>query len=367
MRRLIGSDRLLLTVTLLLVSIGLVTVYTASAAVSVKYFGNSNAFFKKDLMHCAVGLAALAAGSVIDYRRFLKYSKYAFLLSVILLAGLFLVEGRRGAQSWYVAPVFSVSIQPTEIAKLALVLYLADVIGRRKIKDFTFGVLPRFIASACVIVPVALQPDLGSALAVALLAGVIIFMGGAKLWHMGAGVAGAIIGFAVAVLRSPTALSRILSWRTLWIDPSTADYGSTAYQIHQSIVAIGSGGLVGNGLGLSRQRSFLPDPHTDFAFSIIGEELGFLGAATVLVLFGVLVWRGFKIARSCYDHSSFLLALGLTSMIAIYAVVNIAVVTRVIPTTGLPLPFVSYGGSSLLVNLVAVGILLNMSSHTVLK
>jgi cell division protein FtsW len=363
MRKLIGSDRVLLTVTLILVSIGLVTVYTASAAVSIKYFGVSNVFFKKDLFNCALGLVALAAAAVFDYRRTLRWSKLLMLGSLILLGGLFFFDPKRGAQSWYPFPV----IQPVEIAKLALVIYLADVIGRRKIKDFTYGVLPRFVATAFIVVPVAIQPDLGSALAVALLAAVVIFVGGAKIWHMAVGALGAAAGFAIAVLRSDTAIERIITWKNLWLDPTKADVGSAAYQSHQSIVAIGSGGFLGNGLGLSRQRCFLPDPHTDFPFSIIGEELGFLGTVGVIVLFGVLIWRGFRIARNCYDHSSFLLATGLTLMIAIYAVVNIAVATRIIPITGLPLPFISYGGSSLFVNLAAVGILLNMSSHTVLK
>jgi cell division protein FtsW len=258
--------------------------------------------------------------------------------------------------------------QPGEIAKLALVFYMADVLARRReeLADFRFGVLPRLVLSGIVVALVLLQPDFGNALAIAILTLVLLFLGGAKLAHVGGLAALAGVGGWVAVRTVPHIIERWQVWRASYdLTLEGLDTQGAGYQIYQSLVALGSGGIIGRGVGGSLQRAFIPDPYTDFAFSIWGEELGLIGTIAVVAVFAFFMLRGLKIARRAPDAYGMVLAGGLTAMITVYAVINIGVATAMLPTTGLPLPFVSYGGSSLVVNMAAIGVLLNMSKRVV--
>ena len=306
----------------------------------------------------------MAFAYFVDYRSYRKYARKGILLAVVLLVlTLIFGESVRGMRASFLM------MQPGEIAKLALVVYLADVLARRQeeLADFKRGLLPRLGLVGAVVVLILLQPDFGSALAVVVLSFVMLFLGGARLLHV-AGLAAAALPVAyVAVRKVPHIAERWEVWRAAYdLSLEGIDTRGAAYQIYQSLVALGSGGLTGVGVGKSLQRAFIPDPYTDFAFSIWGEELGFLGAFGLIVLFTVVMLRGLRIARRAPDLYGTILAGGLTAMVSVYAIINIAVATATIPTTGLPLPFVSYGGSSLIVNLAAVGILLNMSKRVVL-
>jgi cell division protein FtsW len=252
-------------------------------------------------------------------------------------------------------------VQPTEFAKLVLVLYLADFLTRRQavIGDLWRGVLPPLVVTGGVAGLVLLQPDLGSALAIVGMVLCMIFVAGARLAHMGliGGLAVPVVGLAVWV--APYRLRRVLTFMDPWADPRGA-----GFQIIQSYLALGGGGLLGRGLGESKQKLFyLPEPHTDFIFAILGEELGFVGAVVTVALFGLLLWRGIRVGLRVADPFGALLAFGVTALLVNQAVVNLGVVVGLFPTKGLPLPFVSSGGSSLLVAMAAVGLLLNVSQR----
>jgi len=259
-------------------------------------------------------------------------------------------------------------VQPSELAKLALVIYMADVLTRKQeeLTDFVKGLLPRLVMAGAIVLLIAAQPDYGSALAVAMIALVMLFLGGVRVLHI-AGLTGAaaIVG-AIAVHKVAHIAERWAVWRSSFdLSLEGLDTHGAGFQIYQSLVALGSGGAVGRGLGASLQRAFIPDPYTDFAFSIWGEELGLLGSLGVGALFVFLMLRGLRVARRAPDLYGTVLAGGLTAMVTTYAVINIGVATALIPTTGLPLPFVSYGGSSLVVNMAAIGILLNVSRRLI--
>jgi cell division protein FtsW len=245
---------------------------------------------------------------------------------------------------------------------LALVLYLADVLARRqaRIGSFWRGVLPPLLVTGAAAVLVIAQPDLGSSVALAAVALCLLFLAGARPLHMGLVAVAALPLFVVLVTTASYRLRRILAFLDPWADPRGA-----GFQIIQSYLALGGGGLTGRGLGGSKQKLFyLPEAHTDFIFAIVGEELGFVGAAAAVGLFGVVLWRGMRIAMRLADPFAALLAFGLTLLVSTQALVNLGVVVGLLPTKGLPLPFVSFGGSSLLVSMAAVGLLLNLSQHT---
>jgi cell division protein FtsW len=359
----IQCDRELVWVTLLLGLVGLITVYTASVHIAGQSFGGSHVFLKRSLVRAAFGVAALLFAYRIDYRSYRKHATKAILAAIALLALTLLfgtmIRGMRARLGMF---------QPGEIAKLALVFYMADVMARRKdeMADFLRGVLPRLVLAGVVILLILFQPDFGNALAVAILTLVLLYLGGARLLHVGGLTALAVVGGALAVRTVPHIIERWSVWKASFdLSLTSLDTQGAGYQIYQSLVALGSGGILGRGVGESMQRVFIPDPYTDFAFSIWGEELGLAGTLAVVAVFTLLMIRGLKIARHAPDLYGTVLASGLTAMITIYAVINIGVATALFPTTGLPLPFVSYGGSSLVVNMAAIGVLLNMSKRVV--
>ena len=359
MRENLRCDWALVWTTLLLILVGMLTVYTASVHVAEQNFGGSFVFLKRNAVRAAFGLAAMAFAYVFDYRSYRKHAKKAILLVVVLLVATLLfgrtVNGMRA---------FLLMFQPSEVAKLILVIYLADVLARRKdeLGSFVHGLLPRLGLVGLVVGLILLQPDFGSAIAVVMLSLVLLFLGGAKLSHIGALGAAAVPGVVLAVKFVPHIAKRWSVWCSTYdLSLTGVDTQGAGYQIFQSLVALGSGGLWGRGIGGSYQRAFIPDAYTDFAFSIWGEEVGFLGTLGLVCVLAFFLLRGLRIAKRAPDRYGQILAAGLTAMVTVYAAINIGVATALIPTTGLPLPFISYGGSSLFINMVAVGILLNLS------
>lgn len=357
----VHPDRTLVWTALLLVLVGMLTVYTASVHVAHYSLGGSHVLAKRNAVRALLGLAAMGFAYSIDYRSYRKHAKKAILLAIGLLV-VTLIFGKtiRGMRAQLLM------FQPGEIAKLMLVFYLADVLSRKheELSDFFRGLLPRLVIAGVVVGLILFQPDFGNAVAVVVLSLVILFLGGARLWHVVGLALAAVPGIWLAVKKVPHIAERWAVWMASFdLSLEGLDTKGAGYQIYQSLVALGSGGVLGRGLGASLQRAFIPDPYTDFAFAVWGEEFGFLGAAAVIGVFAFLMYRGLRIARRAPDLYGAILASGLTAMITVYAIINVSVATALVPTTGLPLPFVSYGGSSLVVNMIAIGVLLNMSKR----
>ncbi len=357
-----APDVLLIIAVLTLLSIGLVMVYSASAIWADYKFGDSFYFLKRQSLFAGVGVFAMFAISRVDYLVWKKWSKPImlicfFLLIIVLIPGIGTL--RNGSRSWIGVGAFS--IQPSEFMKLAMMIFLARYIekNRRHITSFKKGLVPTLGIATLAFGLIMLQPDLGTGTVMFGTAVVIILISGASLRHFaGLGLVG-LAAFVGLVASAPYRLERITSYLDPWKDPL-----GSGFQIIQSLYAIGPGGLFGLGLGESRQKFFyLPEPQTDFIFAILSEELGYIGGTIILTLFGILLWRGIKIAIGCPDLFGSLLALGVISMITIQVMINVSVVTGLIPVTGITLPFLSYGGSSLTLTLMAVGMLLNISRH----
>jgi cell division protein FtsW len=362
MPRKVSPDPLLFLVVLLLLGLGIVMVYSASAILAMERFGDAYFFLKKQFFWALLGLAVMWGVMTVDYRRWRPWVGAllgnAFLLLVLVLVPPFgqEINGTRRWLRW--GPV---SFQPTELAKLALVLYLADFLARRQkdLANFWRGFLPPLLVSGAMAALILRQPDLGSSVALIAVVLSMLFMAGARLSHMALVGAAAVPVIGLAVTGASYRLRRVFAFLDPWSDPRGA-----GFQIIQSYLALGGGGAVGRGLGESKQKLFyLPEPHTDFVFAILGEELGFVGAAVTVGLFAVLLWRGMRIGVRMGEPFGALAGLGVTAMLATQALVNLGVVVGLLPTKGLPLPFVSFGGSSLLVAMAGVGLLLNMSQY----
>jgi cell division protein FtsW len=360
-RRLV-PDMWLFGAALVLVSIGVVMVYSASAILAADRFGDPHYFLKRQLFWALLGLGGLWAALAVDYRVLeriaLPLLGVAALLLVLVLVPAF-GQAINGTRRWL--RVGGVSFQPVELAKLAFVIFLARFLGRRgaAVEGFWGGAVPPAVIGGVLAALVLRQPDLGNSLTVLALAFALLFLAGARPRHLLLLAAPALPVLAVAVYLAPYRWRRILAF----LNPESDPRGS-GFQILQSFLAIGSGGLLGRGLGGSKQKLFyLPEPHTDFVFAVIAEELGLIGGVTVVALFMVLIWRGLRAGLRAPDPFGAYLALGLTTMLATEALVNLGVVTGSLPTKGLPLPFVSFGGSALFMTLLSTGILLNISQH----
>jgi len=362
-------DFLLLILTLLLVGFGLVMVFSASS----NYTLASDAFNRDPLYFTKRQLVWIAAGSFlllvlmnIPYRRFKKGYVLFFIPALILLALVpFVGEERNGARSWF--GVGSLGIQPTEFAKLALILYLGAVIAKKdeRFRDFKRGLLPVTLVIAFVCGLIMLQPDLGSAMVIAVFTAVIIFAGGANLKHLIVlGLAASVILAAwvsVSMLTDPGAWSYRIERLTSYLHPLDDELGS-GYHLVKSLEALGHGGLTGAGFGHSVQKlKYLPFPYNDFIFAVIAEEFGFIGSSLFLLTYLFFIWRGIVVALRCPDPYGTLVGIGIMSMIGIQAVINIGGVVGAIPITGVTLPLISYGGSSMIVTLASIGILLSIS------
>ena len=346
-----------LLIALILVCLGTVMVYSSSSALASRRFANSGFFLERQIVRALIGLFfmfALSRGPIRLWARGARWMLLAGLAALVLV--LFLGVGPVGR--WLQLPVFS--FQPSEFVKLALVIYLADVLVRKEkeMGEFKQGLLPRLLVIGGVLLLIALQPDLGTAIALGLIALVMLWIGGARLKHLlGTGLA-ALPLIGLSLLISPYQWQRLTKFVNGLLEGGTGGN----YQVEQALVALGSGGWLGVGLGNSLQKQqFLPEPHTDFVFALVGEELGLAGTLSVIALFVALAVHGLRIAREAKSYFGFLVATGITGMISIYALLNIGVATGVLPTTGLPLPFISYGGSSLIGNLAGIGILVGVA------
>jgi cell division protein FtsW len=337
-------------------------VYSASAIYAFKWLGDSLYYLKKEIIYCLIGLLAMVYWMNSDYRLLRKYSRVFILVSYLLLLAVFLPQiGREagGARRWIQIAGFS--FQPAEFAKLALIIYLADFLSRRQgvIKRFWRGFLPPLLVTAGIAGLILLQPDLGTAVLIVLGVFILFFVAGIRLRQILPIIGLSIPAFYFLVFRIPYRMKRILAYINPWQDPRGA-----GWQIIQSYLALGSGGLWGVGLGQSRQKLFyLPQSYTDFMLAIIGEELGFIGTASIVILFILLIGEGIKIALKASDLFGGLLGFGIILMLALQAIIHIGVVSGAIPTKGLPLPFISYGGSSLIFSLIGIGIVLSIAKH----
>jgi len=361
-------DRVLLVITVLLVCVGIVMVYSSSVAVAELRYHTSSFFLKRHLLRALLGLLAMVVMMRIDYHRWQKLAGLGMLISIVLLVMVLLPKlGLNGSgDPQRVSRQLSlpfVQFQPSEMVKLVVIFYIARQITRREtqLESFKQDLLPTVCVIGLSLALVALEPDLGTTIAIGVLVFILFTAAGVRWRHLLSMGLVAFLAAGCMAISAPYRYNRLLSFINRDWEP-----GRASYHIRQSLISLGSGGIFGIGLGNSRQKLlFLPEPHTDFVFSILGEELGFIGAVIILTLFFILAGRGLKIARNAPDRFGFLLAIGITASIFLNMAINVAVVTSVCPTTGLPLPFISYGGSSLLFNLIGVGVLLNISRQLV--
>ncbi|SFE10096.1 cell division protein FtsW [Paenibacillus algorifonticola] len=347
----------------LILAIGIIMVYSASAVLAFHEFGDRYYYVKRQLLFAGLGVGALIFTMNMNYLVWRKWSKIALiicfvLLVIVLIPGVGVVRG--GARSWL--GISSFGIQPSEFMKLAMILFLAKWLSEKQqtITLFVKGLLPPLGMALLAFGLIMLQPDLGSGAVMVAASLLLIFTAGAQLKHLGMLALAGVAGLVGLILAAPYRLQRISGFLDPWADPL-----GSGYQIIQSLYAIGPGGLVGLGLGMSRQKfSYLPEPQTDFIFSIVAEELGFIGGSALIVLFMILIWRGIRTAIYAPDTFGSLLAVGITSIIGVQVLINIGVVIGMMPVTGITLPLVSYGGSSLTLLLTSLGILLNISRYS---
>lgn len=359
-----GSIDVSLAATLVgLIAFGVVMVYSASAVYADRMYGDGTHFLIRQTIFSAVAFVVLAATSRIDITLLRRFTYPVLLVAVVLMVAVALGFGRSagGATRWLrVGPV---NMQPAELAKLAMVLWLAHSLAKKahRVRTFSIGFLPHVLVMGLLMLLCLAQPDFGSAVIIALLTFVVLFAAGAKAGYLLGGVLVALpIGYA-AIASSPYRMRRI----TAFLEPFEHRQGA-GYQITESLMSFGSGGWTGVGLGDGRQKLlFLPEAHTDFVSAIVGEELGFLGVATLCLAFVWVVLRGLRAAWRSHDEYASYLAAGMTLFIGLQAFTNLAVAMGLLPTKGLALPFVSYGGSSLLVNAAAAGLILNVSRYAV--
>ena len=341
-------------------AIGVVMVYSASAIYAEEKMGDSLYFLKRHLIYLVIGLGMMVLAMGVNINTLKRLSK-PMIVSAILLLVLVLVPhiGREtaGARRWFKWGPFN--FQPSEFAKVAVIIYIADIMSRKEgsVKSFLYGYLPPIMVLGIVAGLILFEPDLGTAIAISIITILMLFVSGARTTHIVASILASLPALYVLMFSVPYRRKRIMAFLNPW-----ADKRGISFQIIQSFVALGSGGLFGVGLGQSRQKLFyLPASHTDFIFSIIGEELGFIGTASVVVLFILFIWQGMKVAFKAEGAFERLIALGVVSQIALEAIINIGVSTGALPTKGLPLPFISYGGSGLIFHFMAIGLLLNVA------
>ncbi|MFC4778466.1 stage V sporulation protein E [Paenibacillus sp. GCM10023252] len=347
----------------LILAIGLIMVYSASAVLAFHEFGDRFYYVKRQVLFATLGIGALLFTMNTDYHVWRKWAKVGLiacfaLLVMVLIPGVGVVRG--GARSWL--GISSFGIQPSEFMKLAMILFLAKLLSEKQqmITQFRRGLLPSLTLVGLAFGLIMLQPDLGSGAVMVGASLLLIYIAGARITHLASLALVGAAGLVGLVLAAPYRLNRITGFLDPWSDPL-----GTGYQIIQSLYAIGPGGLVGLGLGMSRQKfSYLPEPQTDFIFAILSEELGFIGGAAIILLFLILVWRGMRAAISAPDTFGSLLAIGIIGIIGVQVLINIGVVIGAMPVTGITLPLVSYGGSSLTLLLTALGILLNISRYS---
>lgn len=347
---------------ILLIMLGQLMVFSASSMYSNQVYGTLFHFFLKQLLWGVVSIFLIIRISNFDYRK-LNNEKTLIVMVivtlVILVLVLFLGRTIKGATRWFSLGI--VNFQPSEVAKITIIMFLAHKLSKRGIEelDFRTFLLPVYIIIGSIVLLIMIQPDLSTALMIAAISATMLFVSRVKLRYLFYTSLSMIPAVLFMMGRNNYQVRRVTNWLKSIYDPLMAEH-----QVKQSIVGIGRGGLLGNGLGESKQKLFfLPDSHTDFIFSIIGEEFGFLGASVILILFLIIMIRGMRIARNAPDGFGQFFALGVTVNISLYAFINVAVVSNLTPATGLPMPFISYGGSHLVFMAISVGLLLNISRH----
>jgi cell division protein FtsW len=348
--------------TLALVGIGLVMVFSSSAVTANVQYNDAYHFFKKQLLWALVSIIAMIVVMKINYARLKDFAIPLMFIAVVCLILVVTPLGTevKGSSRWLMIGPFNLS--PSELAKLAVIMFMARSLDNNieKIKSFQQGVLPYLVILAIICALVMAQPDLGTSCAIAGTVFFLLMVAGARWSHLGMIAAAGVAAIGAAIVVAPYRMERMIAFINPW-----KYAGDEGFQIIQSLYALGSGGLFGMGLGRSRQKFFyLPEQHTDFIFAILGEELGFIGAFVVLMLFVLFAWRGFKIAINAPDSFGSILASGITVMVILQASINIGVVSGMLPVTGITLPFISYGGSSLLFTMTGVGLLLNISRYS---
>jgi cell division protein FtsW len=358
-----APDMWMITAVMLILAAGLVMVYSSSAVLALREYGDAFYYLKRQLLFAALGIGMMIVMAGTDYRILRRHAPTALivcfaLLVIVLIPGVGVVRG--GARSWL--GIGSFGIQPSEFMKLAMVVFMARYLADRQqeISGFARGLLPPLAIMGLAFGLIMLQPDLGSGAVMVGATMLVIYAAGARMLHLGALAGIGAAGLVGLIIAEPYRIKRITGFLDPWQDPL-----GSGYQIIQSLYAIGPGGLIGLGLGESRQKySYLPEPQTDFIFSILAEELGFIGGSALILLFLVLIWRGLRTAITAPDTFGSLLAVGITGIIAVQVFINIGVVIGLLPVTGITLPLVSYGGSSLTLLLTALGILLNISRYS---
>lgn len=364
-------DRGIIALTFCLLAIGILMVYSSSHLLSSRHYdGYSYRYLQIHIVACVIGLTGMFVASYLPYRFYARYANLFLLLAFVGLLLVFVpslgasVQGAEGGRfnRWIRIGNLPINFQPVEFAKIALVIHVAHFISRdpERVKSFFNGVLPNILIVGAAFGLVATQPDFGSAFLLAVTVCIVLFIGGIRILHTLAlvGAGGGLLSFLI--IRDPYRLKRFLDYFAMLKSPE-----ATNYQLTRSLDALEGGGFLGAGIDSSLQKiSRLPYPHTDFIFAVLGEEFGFIGAVTVTILFMLFIWRGLYIARRTNDLFASLLATGLTVLIGLQAFINIGVVIGLLPTKGITLPFISYGGSSIVLSLVSVGILLNVSRTT---
>jgi cell division protein FtsW len=359
--RKLKSDKVLFIATLLLVCASVVIVYSASAMLADQRFGQPYLFLTKQALWTVLGLAVLGVTMRIDYR---TYRNDRFIWALLGLVGLMLVgvlfsRPVGGARRWF--GIGGLGIQPSELAKIACIFFTALMLERRmhRINDWKYALLPIAIVAGVLVGLILLQPDFGTSAALLLIIGAMVFAAGLDYRYLFGVALAALPAAYIIIMSADYRRRRVLTFLDPWSDPL-----GDGFQIIQSMIAVGTGGIFGKGLMSGVQKLFyLPEPHTDFIFAVIGEELGLIGTSAFLLCFCVIAWRGLRIALRAEESFGAFVALGLTVMIAVQAFINMSVVIGLLPNKGFPLPLVSFGGSSLLINLLGMGVLLNISQH----
>jgi len=361
MAKRISADHWLFTVALVLVFIGLVMVFSASAVMAKERYGSAYTFLFRQLAWAVGGIVALVVGMKTDYRHY-KHPAVVFSLlgvTMLMLISVFFLDRAHNTHRWIHWGTFS--FQPSEMAKPALILFLAYFLSNRtqSMDDFRQTIMPAVLPTLIFLVLIVFQPDLGTAIACAAITACLLFVAGLNLRYLGYLALGSLLPLYFLIFHVAYRRARILAFLDPYSDPQ-----GRGFHIIQSLIAVSTGGLTGLGLMEGKQKLFyLPEPHTDFVFAVTAEEFGLLGSIIVVTLFAIFLWRGMRTALQTQDLFGRFLAAGITCMVVVQAFINISVVLGLMPTKGIPLPFVSYGGSSLFVTLACVGVLLNVTKQ----
>ena len=346
-----------------LLLVGIVMIFSSSSIFALDKYKSQFFFLKKQLFWLMAGSLVFIFCKNFAYENYRRLAKPLLIIGIVLLFLVFvpgLGKSVNGSRRW--VDILSFRFQPSELMKLIFVIFLCDSVARKqeKIKEFMNGIVPYLVIMGFISLVLLLQPDMGSAVLICALGGIIVFTGGVKYGHLAGIVLAAVPLGMMIIMRAGYRQRRIMAFMDPWKDPL-----HTGFQIVQSFIAFGSGGILGKGLGKGTQKLFyLPEAHTDFIYAIVGEELGLVGAMIVLALFALLIYKGIKTALETEDVFGKLLAVGITSYIGLQAFINMSVVMGLLPTKGMTLPFISYGGSSLIINMAAAGILMNIASRT---